>query len=136
MSAERTNDSTAAGTMPETTLKWAMPAADVRQVMGQPDEIRSMPAPQGKAEIWVFNRPLSHHIEQMVVGTVPIMSTTYEVLGSCHEKKAGRAIEQKIGETIQYGQVHVRTVEKVEVLLFNAHLVKAKVSQQEVRSYN
>ena len=126
----------AADKTPAAALKWAMSNAEVRQVMGQPDEIRSMAAPQGKAEIWVYSRPLSHRIEQMVVGTVPIMSTTYEVNGSCKEKKAGRAIEQKIGETIQYGSLHVRTVEKVEVLLFNQHFVKAKVTQQEVRSYN
>ena len=128
--------SKAAGAAPELALKWAMSMEEVRQVMGQPDEIRSMPSPHGKAEVWVFNRTIGDRIEQMVVGTAPIMSTTTLVIGSCKEKQAGPMIEQKIGEVTQYGKVHVRSAEKIEVLLFNEHFVKAKITPQEVRSFN
>ncbi len=127
---------TAAGKKPEATLKWAMPSAAVREVMGQPDEIRSLPAPQGKAEVWVFCRPVSHRVDRVVVGAVPIISTTYQTNGSCREKRPGRAVEQKIGETLQFANLFVTTVEKVEVLLFNEHFVTSKVSRQEERSYN
>lgn len=127
---------TAADQTPEAALKWAMPSAAVREVMGQPDEIRSLPAPKGKAEVWVFRRPVSRRVDRVVVGAVPIMSTTYQVNGSCREKRPGRAIDQKIGETLLYANLFVTTVEKVEVLLFNEHFVTSKVTRGEERSYN
>ena len=127
---------TDASKAPESALKWAMSTAAVREIMGQPDEIKPMQAPQGKAEIWVFTRPVSQRVERIVVGAIPIMSATYQINGSCNDKKPGRAIEQKVGETIQYGNLCVTTFEKVEVLLFNDHYLTCKVSQQEVKHYN
>jgi hypothetical protein len=121
---------------PKFALKWAMPAEAVRQIMGRPDEIKPMNAPKGKAEIWVFTRELNQRVERLPVGAVPIMATTYEIDGSCHDKKMGRAHSQQIGETVVYGDLHYATLETVEVLMYNEHFVTQKVSRQDVRHYN
>ena len=121
---------------PESALKWAMSGEAVRQVMGQPDEIRPMKAPQGKAEIWIFTRELNQRVERLPVGSMPIMTTVYEIIGSCHDKKVGQTRDQRIGETIVYGDLRLSTVETVELLMFNGHFVTHKVSRQEVRRYN
>ena len=121
---------------PESALKWAMPAADVRQIMGQPETVRPLPAPQGKAEVWVFTRQLGERVDRVPIASVPIMSTTYVIDGGCRQRLGGRAQEQKVGETIQYADLRVTTVETVEVLMFNEHFVAHKVSRQDVKRYN
>ncbi len=121
---------------PESMLQWAMSADTVRQIMGQPDKIRPMKAPNGKAEIWVFTRQLNPRVDRVPVTTIPIMTTTNIVIGSSNDKKSGPTLDQKIGETIVYGDLFSATVETVELLMFNEHFVKQKISRQNVRHFN
>ena len=122
--------------VPESSLQWAMPAAVVRQIMGLPETVRPMPAPHGKAEVWVFMRQVGERVDRIPVAAVPIIATTYVIDGGCKQRLGGRAIEQKVGETIQYADLYVTTVETVEVLMFNEHFVAHKVSRQDVKRYN
>ena len=113
---------------PEAGLKQAMTADAVRQIMGKPDEIKPVKAPNGKVEIWTFTRQVNQRVDRVPIGAVPIMTTTYDSNGKAHEQKAG--------ETIQYADVRITTVETVEVLMFNDHYVTNKISRQDVKRYD
>ena len=121
---------------PESALQWAMPADAVRRIMGQPQEVKPMEAPNGKAEIWIYTRQLGTHMDRIPIGAVPIMTTNSTVVGSGNNTRPGPATQQKIGESIVYADVVVATVETVEVLMFNDHFVTQKVTRQDVRHYN
>ncbi len=54
---------------PEARLKKGMTAAAVRQIMGDPAEIKPMKAPTGKAETWIYHRTVIGLEEQVQVGT-------------------------------------------------------------------
>jgi hypothetical protein len=121
---------------PESALKWAMPADVVRQIMGEPERIKPMQSPTGKAEIWVFSRQLNQHVDRLNIGSVPIMTTSYSVVGSCNNKQPGPTTEQQIGETIVYGNLYSATEETVELLMFNEHFVTHRISRQNIRHFN
>jgi hypothetical protein len=55
---------TASPAAPETALNWALPAATVRNIMGEPLQIRPVPAPSGRAEIWVYQREISRSVDR------------------------------------------------------------------------
>jgi hypothetical protein len=113
---------------PESALKQAMAADAVRQIMGQPEEIKPMKAPNGKAEIWVYKRQFNRRVERVQIGTIPITTT---VVGS-----DGIARQQTIGEDIKFGDLHRVTEETVEVLMFNDHYVTHKITRQELKHYS
>ena len=113
---------------PESTLKQAMTAEEVRRIMGAPEDTRPMKTPTGKAEIWVFRREVGRHVDRLPIGSIPLTSTS---VGS-----DGQAHTETIGETIQYADVHIVTVETVELLMFNDHYLTHKVTRQEVKHYN
>jgi hypothetical protein len=54
---------------PEARLKKGMTATAVRQIMGDPAEIKPMKAPTGKAAIWIYHRSIIGMEEQVQVGT-------------------------------------------------------------------
>lgn len=112
----------------ETALTKAMPADAVRKILGQPMEIKPMKAPDGKAEVWVYKRETDRHVERVEVGSIPITNT---VIGG-----DGKAHQYKVGEEIQYADLHCATEETVQLLMFNDHLVVCKISRQESRRYN
>jgi hypothetical protein len=113
---------------PESALKKAMPADVVRKIMGTPQEIKPMKAPEGKAEIWVYQRMTNERVEQVEIGSVPI---TISVIGG-----DGQARQQTVGEDIKYGDLHLATEETVELLMFNDQYVTNKVSRREIKRYN
>ena len=113
---------------PETALTKAMPADTVRKIMGQPQEIRPMQVPDGKAEVWVYKREADRHVDRVEIGSIPITITK---IG-----EDGKAYQQTVGETIQYADLHCVTEETVQLLMFNDHFVICKISSQEVRRYN
>ncbi len=113
---------------PESALKQAMAADAVRQIMGQPLDIRPMKAPNGKAEIWVYTRESNRHVERVQIATIPITTT---IVGS-----DGVARQQTIGQDIKFGDLHCVTQDTVEVLMFNDHYVTHKVTRRELKSYN
>ncbi len=113
---------------PESALKQAMPADTVRQIMGQPDEIKPMKAPSGKAEIWVYTRKINECVEQVEIGSVPV---TVTVTGL-----DGKLTQQTISEKIQYRDLHRYAEETVELLIFNDHYLTHKISRRELKSYS
>jgi hypothetical protein len=113
---------------PESALKLAMAADAVREIMGQPEEIKPMKAPSGKAEIWVYKRETNRRVDRVQVGSIPITTTTTGA--------DGRTSVQIIGENVQYADVHVVTVETVEVLMYNDHYVTHKITRQDIKHYN
>jgi hypothetical protein len=113
---------------PEAALKQAMPADAVRKIMGQPQEIVPMKAPDGKAEIWVYKREIDQRVDRVPIGSVPI---TVTVIGS-----DGRAHEQSIGEKVQYGDLHQATEETVQLLMFNDHYLTQKTTRRDIKHYN
>ena len=114
---------------PVTALKKAMPAAEVRQIMGLPVEIKPMKAPNGKAEIWVYRRELNERAERVQVGAVPITVTVFSTDGKSSSL-------QTIGEDVKYANVRFTTEETVELLMFNDHFLTGKISRQEIKHYD
>ena len=113
---------------PESALRAAMAADTVRHIMGQPEEIKPMKAPSGKAEIWVYKREINRRVDRVQVGSTPI---TISVIGG-----DGQAHQQTIGENVLYGDLHHVTVETVELLMFNDHFVTCKVTRQQLKHYS
>ena len=113
---------------PESALTKAMPADAVRKIMGAPRAIRPMKVPEGKAEIWIYQRLTNERVERVAIGSIPI---TISVVGG-----DGKAHQQTIGEEMKYADLHHATEETVELLMFNDHYVTSKVSRREVKRFS
>jgi hypothetical protein len=113
---------------PEAALKADMPAEMVQQIMGQPVEVKPMKTPSGHAEIWVYKRVVGQRVDRQEIATIPVVET---VVGS-----DGKAYQHTVGQTIQYGDVHITTEETLELLMFNDHFVTGKVSRRDVKHYD
>ncbi len=111
----------------ESALKPEMPAAAVRELMGKPDEIRPMKTPDGKAEIWAYNREVSIRMERIEVPTAPIVTTLVDANGVAHQS-------QTPGPPEYHNLSHI-TEETTELLMFNDRYVTHKVSRHERQSY-
>ncbi len=125
--AKAPTDAKPAADSPESALKQGMPAAAVKQIMGQPLEVTPMKAPDGKAEIWVYKRNVNVRVERVPVGSTPITVTSFGSDGQAHE--------QTIGEKVQYGDLYQATEETVQLLMFNDQYVTQKVSRKEIKHY-
>ena len=112
----------------ETALTKARPADAVRKILGQSMEIKSMKAPDGKAEVWVYQRETDRPVGRVEVGSIPITNT---VMGG-----DGKAHQYNVGEEIPSADLHGATEETVQLLMFNDHLVVCKISRQASRRYN
>ena len=110
-----------ASSFPLAELKPGMPAAAMQKLLGKPNEVRPMKAPEGKAEVWAFTHELGTHIERLGFPSADII--TY-VMGS-----DGKPIEQKVPGPVRYQNVQHISEETVEVLLFNDQYVTHKVSR-------
>lgn len=113
---------------PESALTRAMPANAIRKVMGKPQAVKPMKAPEGKAEIWVYEREIDDRVDRVPVGSEPIIVTTYN--------GDGKAVPHTVGENIKFADLHRTTVETVELLVFNDRYVTQKVSRREVKRLN
>ncbi len=110
---------------PEAALKQAMPAAEVRKIMGQPATIEPMKEPGGKAEVWVYVRKVNPIVKHEQVASTPIMIEVQDGNGTIRKYQQG--------ENVQFGDVHYYTEEKIQLLMFNDHFVVAKVARREVK---
>ena len=54
---------------PEHSLQKGMTAEAVRNIMGEPAEIKPMQVPAGKAETWIYHRTTSGINQQVMLGT-------------------------------------------------------------------
>lgn len=113
---------------PVTNLKQAMAADAVRKIMGQPEEIKPMKAPNGKAEIWTYKRDIAERFNRVPIGSIPITTTSYGA--------DGKAYVQTIGQDIKYADQRIVTIETVEILMFNDHYVTHKITRQDVKRYS
>lgn len=113
---------------PESALKQAMAVDAVRQIMGQPLDVKPMKAPNGKAEIWVYKRESNRRVERVQIATIPITTT---IVGS-----DGVARQQTVGQDIKFGDLHRVTEDTIELLMFNDHYVTHKVTRRELKQYN
>jgi hypothetical protein len=113
---------------PESSLTKAMPADAVRKIMGEPRAIKPMKTPDGKAEIWIYQRLTNERVDRVEIASIPI---TTNVIGG-----DGQAHQQVIGQDIKFGDLHRATEETVELLMFNDHYVTNKVSRREIKRYN
>ena len=105
-----------------------MPAAEVKRIMGAPAEIKSMPSPTGKAEVWIYRRTVDGPPEQILVGggttTVPYTDSN----GSVHQ--------QIITEPPQYRVAYRRIDETTEVLMFDDAYIEQKRTAAVRRDFN
>ncbi len=101
---------------PETALKKGMKAVVVRQIMGEPAEIKPMQAPTGKAERWIYRRTVRGQEEQVQIGT---RSTDISALQGSGAAGMPRTIE----EPILRQQTPITEV-TVNLLMFNDTLAE------------
>jgi len=113
---------------PESALTKAMPADVVRKIMGAPRVVKPMKTPEGKAEIWVYQRLTNERIERVAIGSIPIIIS---VVGG-----DGKAHQQTVGEEMKYADLHHAIEETVELLMFNDHYVTNKVSRREIKRFS
>ncbi len=107
-------------------LQKGMAAAEVRRIMGPPDEIQAQPAPSGKAEVWVYRRATVGSTKQVQVGVRPI---TQQVLGSDGTSRTVTLAQEPV-----YMQAHTKTTQTIRLLMYNDQFIEQKVisSSEEV----
>jgi hypothetical protein len=107
---------------PENSLKLAMAADTVIQIMGKPESVTPMKSDKGKAEIWEYRRQVGDRMD-VVVLTTPVMSPVPD------GNQSTRMVAT--GERVDNHEEHHITTELVDLLMFNNHFVTAKVSRTE-----
>jgi hypothetical protein len=112
---------------PASALKQGMSADEVRHLMGKPDEIRPMKAPNGKAEVWVFTREIGRRVDRVGLPSASIVTTVVSVDGTMRQ--------QTTPGPVQYHDVYYVTEETVELLMFNDHFLLQKVHRRERQVY-
>lgn len=117
----------AVGDGPEHTLQKGMTAEAVKRIMGEPAEIKPMPSPTGKAEVWVYHRTSSAPIRQVQVGTRFTNVTTIGGDGQAH-------VAQTVEEPVFAQQIQI-VDETVSLLLFDGKLVEQTESAQKRMEY-
>ncbi len=117
----------AVGDGPEHTLQKGMTAEAVKRIMGEPAEIKPMPSPTGKAEIWVYHRTSSAPNQQVQVGTRSTAVTTIGGDGQAH-------VAQTIEEPVFAQQIQI-VEETISLLMFDGKLVEQKESAQTRLEY-
>ena len=109
-------------------LQQGMPAAAVRQLRGQPDEIKAMNAPSGKAEVWVYKREVGSRMDRVLVSSADIVTNIIDGSGRPHQVSTPGPM--------RFHDVHRVTEEVTEVLMFNDHFVTQKVSRRERQTFD
>jgi hypothetical protein len=108
---------------PLAELKAGDPAARLKELLGDPVEVRPMKAPSGKAEVWVYVTEISRRMDRIDRSTAEVVINVTEADGS---------VRQRITPgQVRFEDVHYVTEDVVEVLLFNEHYVLHKVSRLE-----
>lgn len=118
---------TAVGEGPEHALQKGMTADAVKQIMGNPAEIKLMATATGKAEVWVYRRTSSTPVRQVQVGT---RVTTTPVTGD-HQ---GNMPAMSVDEPVYAQQIEV-VDETISLLMFDDKLIEQKASAQKRLEY-
>lgn len=107
------------------SLQKGMSAAAVIQLIGKPEQIKSMNAPEGKAETWIYRRLLSRIVTQEATGSRDIPAFD----GSVGAQMGTRP-------EIVYSNVTVETYQVTHLLMFNDQLVVAKQWREQERAFS
>lgn len=107
------------------SLQKGMDAAAVIQLIGKPQQIKSMNSAEGKAETWIYRRLLSRTITQQATGTRDIPAFD----GSMGAQMGSRP-------EIVYSNVTIETYQVTHLLMFNDQLVVAKQWREQERSFS
>lgn len=113
---------------PEAALTRGMSADEVTKFMNAPAQIKSMEAPNGKAEVWVYRRRIEVGAERVQTSSGQTAVTVVDANGSLRT--------QLVGPDAEYRTQHRIVEETVELLMFNNHFLKAKVSRVEKREFD
>lgn len=104
-------------------LTLGMTDAEVRQQLGRPAAIKPMKAPEGKAEVWTYRRPLATVVRQITPTTQRIPSAAAP--GDCPHPEMAREPVYRT-ETIAVEEV-------TQLLFFNGTLQGSKRAKAEQR---
>jgi hypothetical protein len=115
------------GNGPEKSLQKWMTADAVRQIMGEPAEIKPMQTTVGKAEVWVYHRTGNSTIQQVQVGTRSTNVTSVGADGMAH-------LAQTVEEPVFAQQIEI-VEETVSLLLFEGKLIEQKTTSQKRLEY-
>jgi hypothetical protein len=117
------NVSVAKGGLP--VLKTGITSDEVVALVGKPLEVKAQPAPEGKAEIWSYRRLVDEQQRQV--------ATSVNIVGAYNPiTDAGPSQSPEL----QFTQVHIRTYQVTELLIFNDKLVTAKQWNEQKTTYD
>jgi hypothetical protein len=120
---------TAVGEGPEHALQKGMTAEAVKQIMGNPAEIKLMATTTGKAEVWVYRRSSSTPVRYVQVGTRS--SKASAASGSNNSSNmAPLSVEEPV-----FAQLIEVADETVSLLMFDDKLVEQKTTSQKHLEY-
>lgn len=104
-------------------LTLGMTAEEVRKQLGRPAAVKPMKAPEGKAEVWTYRRPLATHVRQITPTTQRIPSAAAP--GDCPHPEMAREPVYRT-ETVSVEEV-------TQLLFFNGTLQGSKRAKAEQR---
>jgi outer membrane protein assembly factor BamE (lipoprotein component of BamABCDE complex) len=122
----------AVGEGPEHALQKGMTADAVKQIMGNPAEIKLMATATGKAEIWVYRRTSSTPVRQVQVGTRVTKGTPSS--GSPAGNNQSNMAPQMVDEPVYAQQIEV-VDETISLLMFDDKLIEQKTTGQKRLEY-
>ncbi len=118
---------TAVGEGPEHALQKGMTAEAVKQIMGNPAEIKLMVTTTGKAEVWVYHRTVFGHVEQVQVGSQVIKDSTSGSDGVVHTAT--------LAEVPIYKQAVHKDLETISLLMFDGKFISQKRTVEKQLEY-
>jgi len=110
---------------PEDSQKQSLTADAVRKVTGQPDAIKPMKAPDGKAEIWIYRRVVEERFLREQAGSVPFVVSVPDADGTLRQ--------YTVGGNARYVDVKSVTEDIIELLMFNGRYVTQKITRREYK---
>lgn len=111
----------------QSALKMGMASDAVIALMGKPASVRSMPAPNGKAEVWIYSRQMSTRVDRVGFPSADVVTN--------YTGADGKQRQSTTPGAMQYHDVRYVTDETVEVLIFNNHYVTEKTTMAERQLY-
>lgn len=118
---------------PEHALQKGMTGDAVKQIMGNPAEIKLMVTTTGKAEVWVYHRLSSIPVRQVQVGTRVSNAgapSSGAASGNTQSNMAPLSVEEPV-----FAQLIEVADETVSLLMFDDKLVEQKTTSQKHLEY-
>ena len=105
-----------------------MSAETILSIIGKPAEVKPMPSPDGKAEMWIYRQQAGQKSVQVVVGEREVPAFT----------GVGQPGNDSVGtrKELIYGQKLVTVYRVTSLLMFNGQLALARQTQEQSDSYD